>query len=305
MRGAARATALVAVVASSACYATLAVLTRLAYRAGMQPMSLLAWRFILACALMTAVQCVRRMGDLRVPLADVGRFVVLALVGYGAGSVCFFLALRHADASVVAVLLYTYPALVAVIDRIFAGVPLGPWRIAALVMTFAGCALAVGAGSSGVRTDVLGILFGLGSGLGYAVFSVLLHRWLPGRQRTVIMAYLFGVAGIAFAVAALVSGGTMSTSGWSSQAWTILALVVLLPTFLAVLLYLGGMRTLGAAQAALVSSLEPLFTIALAAVLLGERMSPDRWVGVALVVAGVVIAEWRAAPGNVEIAAGL
>ena len=73
--------------------------------------------------------------------------------------------------------------------------------------------------------------------------------------------------------------------------WELLALIVLIPTFIAVVLYLQGIRGLGASQAALVSTLEPLFTIALAWNLLGERLVPIQFVGAALVLAGVVMAE--------------
>jgi len=66
---------------------------------------------------------------------------------------------------------------------------------------------------------------------------------------------------------------------------------VLIPTFAAVVLYLEGIRSLGPSQAAVISTLEPLFTIALAAVVLGERLTPLQLVGAGLVLAGVVAAE--------------
>ena len=58
----------------------------------------------------------RRPSALKVPLSDVGRFAALAVTGYGFASICFFFALLYASASVVAVLLYTYPAMVAIVS---------------------------------------------------------------------------------------------------------------------------------------------------------------------------------------------
>ena len=71
----------------------------------------------------------------------------------------------------------------------------------------------------------------------------------------------------------------------------LLAAIVALPTFGAVVLYLEGIRGLGPSQAAIISTLEPLFTIALAAVVLGERLRPIQWAGAVLVVLGIVFAE--------------
>jgi drug/metabolite transporter (DMT)-like permease len=83
-------------------------------------------------------------------------------------------------------------------------------------------------------------------------------------------------------------------AAWTLPVWGLLALIVLIPTVVAVLLYLRGLGGLGAAQAAIVSTFEPLFTIMLAAVLLkGEALSPAQWAGVAILLSGVVLAEWR------------
>src|SRR5512139_2846235 len=104
---------LAAVIISAACFGTLAVLTPLAYASAeppVSPLALLTWRFVIAAALLAGVAVARDRRSLAVPRSDVGRFALLALTGYGAASVCFFYALTFADASVVAVLLYAYPA---------------------------------------------------------------------------------------------------------------------------------------------------------------------------------------------------
>ena len=85
--------------------------------------------------------------------------------------------------------------------------------------------------------------------------------------------------------------------------WVLLAAIVLVPTFIAVVLYLEGLRGLGPAQAAIVSTLEPLFTIAFAWVVLDERLTPVQWVGVAFVLGGVVLAELSASRAEEPLAA--
>ncbi len=284
-----RRTALVAVVVSAGCYATLAVLTRLAYDAGMQPLPLLAWRFAIAAALIAGVQALRQPAALKVSTRDVGRFALLALAGYGMGSVCFFFALKHADASIVAVLLYAYPTLVALAEMLFAGRRLDRGRSLALAATFSGCLLVLDPFRGSVSW--LGMTLGLAAAVGYAAFSFLSARWIGGRSRMTVVSYVFFFSALIAAGAALVSGGSLSPAGWAPQAWLLLGLIVAVPTFAAVVLYLDGVRRMGAAQAAMVSSFEPLFTIALAAVVLGERMGIWQWAGALLVVAGVFVGE--------------
>jgi len=142
----------------------------------------------------------------------------------------------------------------------------------------------------------LGVALGLGAAAGYTVFNMLSHRWLPGRSRIVLMAYTFGIASIGIALIATAVGANLSVAGWTSEVWVLLGLIVLFPTFIAVILYLSGIERLGPSQASILSTFEPIFTILLAALLLGERLSAIQWAGAILVMAAVIIAEREGRP---------
>lgn len=291
-----RTTSLVAVILSAACFGTLAVLTPLAYDSGAKPLPLLAWRFVIAAVLLAALASVRDRRALFVPLSDVGRYALLAITGYGAASVCFFYALMFADAAVVAVLLYAYPSLVMIFGWISSGDRPTPQRIAAVLLTFVGCALVVGLGSSSVKVSWQGVALGLGAALGYTLFNLLSHRWLPGRSRLTMMSYTFGIAALLPAVGAIAADGmgALTTASWTPVTWGLLIAIVLIPTFAAIVLYLEGIRGLGPSQAAVVSTFEPLFTILLAWWILGQGLSGSQAVGALLVLGGVVWAELKA-----------
>jgi drug/metabolite transporter (DMT)-like permease len=289
-----RRTALVAVAISAACFGTLAVFASLAYQLGAEPLQLLAWRFGLAAVLLGGYLALTKPASLRIPLGDLGRYAVLSVAGYGAASLCFFFALNYAEASVVAVLLYTYPTMVAVVDAIITPGPMDPGRAFAVLLAFVGCALVVDPFSASGGTHPLGVLLGLGAAAGYTSFTVLSHRWMPGRSRPVLMTYTFGTTAVLVSVVALAVGATLAPVGWGWQVWALLGGIVLLPTFAAVLLYLRALSRIGAAQVSILSTLEPLFTIALAALLLGDRLSPLQLGGAALVLAAVVFSELRA-----------
>jgi drug/metabolite transporter (DMT)-like permease len=287
--------ALISVVVSAACFGTLAVLTKIAYRYGAQPLPLLTWRFAAVAVMLAAWQLVRSPGALKVSAGDVGRYSVLSLTGYGAASMCFFFAVRLVGASVTTVLLYTYPAIVSLIAWVFLGEPFSWRRLAAIGLTFLGCALVADVLGGGGAANPTGIALGLGAALGYAVFNVFSYRWMGRNPRIVLMTYTFGISALGVAAVTLLSGNSLSVAAWTPPVWGLLAVIVLVPTVIAVLLYLRGLGGLGAAQAAIVSTFEPLFTILLAAIVLGERLSPSQWAGAATILAGVVLAEWRPA----------
>lgn len=288
--------ALIVTVASSACFSTLAVLARLAYDAGGRPLPMLAWRFAVAAVLMAAFLAIRQRSALIAGFADLGRYAALSLTGYGAASICFFFALRTISASVATVLLYAYPAMVVIIEATVRRERVSGSRVAAVGLTFAGCALAAGLLDSEIIVNVGGVLLAIGAALGYAIFTVLSGRLSASRSRLVLMTYTFGISAVGIAVVTLLAGESLSPAGWSLRLWLILLLIVLVPTYAAVVLFLRGVRELGPARAALVSTTEPVFTVLLAAVVLGERLTIGQSAGAVLVIAGIALAEWRGRP---------
>jgi drug/metabolite transporter (DMT)-like permease len=291
-----RNTSVLAVVVAAACFGTLAVLTTLVYEYGVQPLPLLTWRFAISALLLFGYLALRKPKSILVPVGDLGRYSALALMGYGAASICFFFALKFADASVVAVLLYTYPAMVVLAEAALSQRRLTSARMLAVALTFAGCVLVLDPFTPESAVRPAGVALGLGAAVGYSVFNMLSHRWLPGRSRIVLMAYTFGIASVGIGVITLLTGGSLSTAGWTSEVWLLLGAIVLFPTFLAVVLYLRGIQHLGPSQASILSTFEPIFTILMAAAVLGERFTPVQWAGALLVAGGVVTAEREARP---------
>jgi drug/metabolite transporter (DMT)-like permease len=287
-----RRSALFAVLLSAACFGTLAILTQLAYEEGASPLPLLTWRFALVSALMGIHLAISQPRALSDGASDLPRYAALSLSGYGAASVCFFFALKFTSASVVAVLLYTYPAIVSLLAAVFLKEPLKKERLLAIAVTFAGCVLVVGVLDAHVELSVPGVLLGLGAALGYSVFNLLSYRLVGRQRRLVVMTYMFAISALGIGAVTLIAGESLSPAGWTPTLWVLLGAIVLVPTFLAVVLYLQGIRSLGAPHAAIVSTTEPLFTILLAALVLGDRLTLAQLAGAALVVVGVVIAEW-------------
>ena len=307
-----RRSSLLAVIISAACFATLGPLQTWAFAKGAESLSLLAVRFAIASVVLAAAQAVRDPAALRVTRTDLLRFLGLSVTGYGAGSLCYSFALREVGVSVTTVLLYTYPAMVSIIGWLFLKERFPPRRVAAVAMTFAGCALVAGVVSSGVQLSARGVALGLGAGLGYAIFNVLSFRTLGRTPRLVLMAYTFGISAIGMAAIAAFTGSGAALARWQPQAWMALVAIVAVPTFAAVMLYLGGMRGMGAPQAAVVSTMELPFAVMLAAALsmyeplrltvgltTTEALTPVQMVGAAVVLAGVVLAEWGS--GGVEV----
>lgn len=270
--------------ASATGFGLMAIFASEAYDAGVDVTSLLTLRFALAAALFWAIVAVRR------PTLPAGRDAVLAFglgaVGYATQSACFFGALTRIDASLTALLLYVHPGLV------FAGAVLlgrdraDALRLTALAAALAGAALVLLGEPGGLGTlDPLGIALGLGAAVAYTAYILVADRAIARLDPYAVSAMLTTGAAMTFGAAMLVTGPSQITA--TGLAWV--AAIAVVGTVGAVTLFFAALRHVGPATTTIVSTLEPVVTVALAVVVLGEIMTAAQLGGGLLVVAAAVV----------------
>lgn len=262
---------------SAVCFGTLGIFGKLAPRAGLTVPTLLALRFGLAAVILGGWLALR--GELRVPRArDAGAVVLMGLLYVGQAA-CFFGSLRTVPAAVTSILLYTYPVVVTVLARVLLGEALTAARMGALAIACLGVLLVVDPFGAG-GLDSTGVALGLGSAAVYSTYILcgsVLMRDLPAVPAT---AGIAATAGVAYAIAGSVSG---QLHGFDPTGWATVAGIATIPTVVAASAFLAGLVRVGPSVASTVSTLEPASTAALAAVALGETLSPLRLAGGALV----------------------
>ena len=265
---------------SALSFGAMAIFARFAFAGGVDVTALLFLRFLIAGSLMAVAMAV-----LRRPW-PVGRnaltLVLMGGVGYVAQALCFFWALKHASAGLVALLLYLYPFLVTLLGVRFAGERLTSLRVTAVLAALLGTALTIGAGLAG---SPLGIGLGVAAALIYSVYIFVGGRVL--RQEEPFAAATVVMLSAAVVFGGLVMGGAprfpVSPAGWMA----VLA-IALVSTVVAMVSFFAGIRRLGAADAATLSTLEPVVTFVLAAVFLDEPVTPLQMAGGAIVLGAVI-----------------
>lgn len=286
-RGASRSAGLAMVILAAVFWGTLSVLTKLAYRLGAEPLPTLGARYALAALIVWLVLGALDPSSLAVGRRNLARIVVIGLSGYGVASTAFFIALSRIDASLAALILYTYPTMVAVASVRMFGEPLSPRMLAALALTFGGVALAVGVPSAPV--DALGVAICAVAPVGYSVFSLLSFKWRLSFRPEAIVAWGLPVAAVPIIVLGGAGRAVADVISWPASVWILILAMALFPTVGAIGLYVRGMARLGAPGAAVAATIEPVVTLLLALAVLRERLGPVQWVGAALVIGGVAV----------------
>jgi drug/metabolite transporter (DMT)-like permease len=275
------------------------------YDTGIGWQSLSAWRFGFGalCAWLWCLAWTERRRGLR--LLDRRAVVVAVGLGvlYTGNSGTYYAGLETVPVSLATLIVYIYPAVVAVLSLRYGRRLEGRRAWFALGLALLGVGLAVGGIPAGAMPPLLGLALIVVSPLIYSVWIVLSAR-LAGERRESVGDDVDGGADAAAATALMMTGtaATYWLLGFAtgapllpasipSAAWPGLVGVGVVATFVAIQTFYAGSRRIGAAQAALASTIEPFWTISLAAILFGESLAPAQILGGALIIVGVLIAQ--------------
>ena len=168
----ARTRACLCIILAAALWGVIGVFFNLLSGLGFTQMQVVAIRSATAAAALGLYLLVRDRPLFRVRLRDCWCFVGTGVFSLVFFNWCYFTAMELTSLAVAAVLLYTAPMFVMLFSALLFREPIGPRKVVALAMTFAGCLLVAGGFGSGGAVSPRGFFVGLGAGIGYALYSI-------------------------------------------------------------------------------------------------------------------------------------
>lgn len=293
------------VLVSAAAFGSGSLFAQPVYAANVDWMVLSAWRFLFGALLTWGFLLLS--ADRRLGLRRMDRRGVLLALGLGViyvgNSGTYYAALETVSPSLAALVVYLYPAIVAVLSLRFGTRLSGRRAWIALGISLVGVVLAVGGIDPDEAPPVSGLVLAFASCFIYAVWVILAARLSgerreavavetdAGRSATAQMALIMSATAIVYWVAAVGTGRPVLPAQVPTAAWPGLFGVGVVATFIAIQTFYAGARRVGAAHASLISTAEPIWTISLAAILFGVALTPVQLVGGALILIGVVVAQ--------------
>jgi drug/metabolite transporter (DMT)-like permease len=269
--------------ASASAFGAMGIFGKLAYDEGATVGTLLATRFVLAAALLWLFVRARHLRALA--RRDVGIALALGAVGYGAQAGGYFAALERLDASMLSLLIYTFPVIVTA-----AAVALGRERASrrtgiALAFASAGLLLVL-AGAAG-SLDAVGTALGLSAAVVYSAY-ILISEGVAARVGPLALSTLVCTGAATTLTLAGLAGGDLEPGRVTATGFAWLGGLAVVSTVAAIGLFFAGLRRVGPSAASILSTLEPVVTVALAFVAFGESLGPAQLAGGALVLAAVL-----------------
>lgn len=236
------------------------------------------------------------------PRRDLLQVVILGILGVAASNYFYYLAIQKTNVATAIILQYTAPVWV-LLYMVARGLQKpNLQRISAVALAVCGIALAIGiVGTTGFRINGLGLTAAMLAAFSFAFYNVGGHEILARYDRWRVLLYALASAAAFWIV--VNPPWKIAAAHYGRAEWLFLVVFAMTSVLLPFSLYFAGLQHLDATKAIIGSCLEPVFSIVIAAIALGETVRPIQALGMAAVLAAIVLVQIPERGGTADVTA--
>lgn len=274
------------VIAAGICWGIIGLFSYALKDAGLSAVQIASLRCLTAGLALGGFLLIRDPGKLRVRLCDLWIFVGSGVVSFALSNVCYFLCMQQSTLAVSCTLMYTGPCFVMILSCIFFHERFTLGKGTAILLSVSGCALVTGLFSQGGCTGTA-LLIGLCSGFGYALYSIFGRVALAKYHELTVVTYTFLFASLA--LLPFVHFPQMMTVLAHRAVLGNALLLGLVSTLTPFLLYTKGLQRMETGKASILTFVEPMVAMLLSSLVFREAFTWTHAVGMAAILAALVI----------------
>jgi len=260
------------------------------YELGFTPTQVVAIRAISAAIFLVIYVFCKNYTLLKIHITDSKYFVGTGIVSIVFFNWCLFNAIQETSISIAAILLYTAPAFVTILSSVLFKEALTSRKVIALIVTLVGCSLVIGIFPSSNETiSFIGFLFGLGSGLFYALYTIFGKFALKKYDSLTVTVYTFIFAAVAITpFSNLFQSITLFST---TKVWISVIGLGLFSTMLAYIMYTKGLQYVESSRASIIATVEPVVASILSFIIFQEKLVFWQYIGILMVITAVIIVQ--------------
>jgi drug/metabolite transporter (DMT)-like permease len=255
------------------------------------PLILSQSRTTFSCLILLPVLATQRgWKGLQLPKVDLRRLFILGVLGVAASNYFYYLAIQKTNVATAIILQYTAPVLV-LLYMVARGLQrANPQRVSAVGLAVAGIALAIGVGtSSGFQVQPIGMAAAMLAAVSFSFYNIGAHSILARYDHWLVLLYTTLSASVFWFF--VNPPWKIAAAHYTFLEWGFLLLFAVISALGPFSFYFAGLKYLEPTRAIVVSCLEPVFSIVIAALVLGETVRPIQTLGIAFVLAAIVLVQ--------------
>lgn len=256
---------------------------------GFSAIQIVSIRITLAALIFSLGLLVKDRRGFKISPKDIPLFLGLGFGSILFFTVCYFTAITMMPLSTAAILLYTSPVWIMLMSIFFFHEKLNKRKLIALALAFGGCVMV--SGISGEGMTVTGLLVGLGSGIGYGLYSILGKIALRKYSSYTVTTYTFIFAAAGSWIISRPADMIAKFSAAPDLGFLIVLcfLTALITAVIPFLLYTLGLESVEASKAGIIATIEPMVATLLGILVFSESLTIMSGAGILLILAAVVI----------------
>ena len=255
------------------------------YKAGMDPDSVLFFRYLLAIPVLGIMLKARGRG-FAIRLKDVPILIVMGLL-VAFSSLALFLAYNYMEAGIASTLLFVYPIMVALIMSLCFKEKLSMQTVLCILLALGGIFLLYRSGS-GATLSTIGVFLVMGSALSYAIYLVGVNRPRLKNIATLKITFYVLVFGMSLFLVRVDFGESLHfVSDW--YLWGNLFALAIFPTAISFLCTTQAIQYIGSTPTAILGALEPLTAVFFGVTVFGEELTPRVVCGIVMIILAVTL----------------
>jgi len=275
------------VLLSAAGFSTLAIFIKFSYAAGANTLTILTMRFFLASLCLWPLLKLLALSP-RITIRTAIKLCLMGALGYGSMSLFFAASLQFLPASLSEMLLFTYPIIVSILSFLIGNEQFNWQKGVALTICLLGLFFILGVSFTGISH--IGILFALSSATIYSCYILIGKRVLQDVHSLVATTYVSSAAALTFAIYTLATNQLILTL--PMQGWLALIGTATFGTVVGILGFFAGLSKIGAANTSIISTAEPVLTVLLSVLILGETLTILQGLGILLVIGSILLLQF-------------
>ncbi len=227
---------------------------------------------------------------LRLPAPDYVRLLVLGVLGVAASNYFYYLAIQKTNVATAIIIQYTAPVWVLLYMVLRGRQKPTLQRLTGVALAISGIAMVIGIfGTGGLRLNVIGVGAALVAAFSFSFYNVGGHEILARYDRWTVLLYTTCAAALFWIL--INPPGKIMAAHYSGPQWGFLFVFSMLSVLAPFSFYFAGLQHLEPTRAIIVSCLEPVFSIVIAAIVLGEVLRPLQTVGILMVLAAILVVQ--------------
>lgn len=276
------------IIIAGVCWGLIGLFSNYLSAAGLRPEQITVIRCVLACFVIGGYLLIFKRGAFKVRVKHLWIFLGTGVLSIAFYNVCYFACINMCGLSFAAILLYTAPCFVVLLSAVFFKEHLTRQRGFALIIAFVGCLLVVGVGSGQTSLSGLGILVGLASGIGYALYSIFARVALKHYEALTVMFYTFLFASLALLpFSEPISIVFLALD--SPFVFEVMIALVLISTVTPFACYTTGLAHMETGKASIMAFVEPMVSLLLGVMVFGEVLTLQNMIGVIGIIVAVAL----------------